>query len=82
MFRIYTEDRNRWKVKAILNRLFASYTLLYSIGTWKGRVEHSMIIELDGVPRADVEKAAREIKKVNAQDAVMVQEIAAETQFV
>jgi hypothetical protein len=82
MFRIYTEDRNRWKVKAILNRLFGSYTLLYGIGAWKGRNEHSMIIELDGVSRVKVRQAACEIKKVNSQDAVMVQEIAAETQFV
>jgi len=47
-----------------------------------GRNEHSMIIELDGVSRVKVRQAACEIKKVNSQDAVMVQEIAAETQFV
>lgn len=82
MYRIYTEDRNRWKVKAILNRLFCGYTLIFATGAWKGHSEHSLIIELDGVPRAKVEQAAREIKAANKQEAVLIQKIEAEGVFV
>lgn len=82
MFRIYTEDKNRRKVEAILNKLFYGYTLIQAVGAWKGKTEKSLVIELDGVPRARVEQAAREIKAANNQEAVLIQKIEAEGVFV
>jgi hypothetical protein len=78
MFRIYTEDKNRRKVKAILNNLFQGYTLIPSIGAWEGHNEKALVIELDGVPRAKVMQAAKEIKTANSQQAVLIQRIRAE----
>lgn len=79
MYHIYTEDTNRAGIETILARHFDAYTLLSARGVWRGQAEDSLVIELDGVAREDVEQAAREIKAANSQQAVLVAEIAATT---
>lgn len=51
------------------------YAAYYGEGTWHGQRENSLMIELDNAPRELVEVAARRIKELNHQDAVLLQEI-------
>jgi hypothetical protein len=75
MFRILTEDKNVKRVKAMLTGLGLDFTLYRARGSWQGREENSLAIELDNVPRYRAENAAKAIKSLNNQEAVLLQEI-------
>jgi hypothetical protein len=81
-YRIYTEDRNRDEVLAVLAMRFEGFTVSPAIGAWRGRVEQSLVVELFGVDRVQVEKAAREIAVLNQQEAVAIMEFQTEVKFV
>lgn len=72
MTRIYTEDTNRQGIIDILDASFDGYTIIPSIGRWRGRSEASLVIEVSGVPFARVQSAALRIKEMNHQEAVML----------
>ena len=75
MYRILTEAKNVEEVKQELIRLGLDYTVYCAEGSYQGTQEQSLIIELDNVSRELVLAAAKQIKEMNAQDAVLVQEI-------
>jgi hypothetical protein len=75
MQRIYTEDINRESIVRILAGLFTGYTVIPTIGRWKGCNEQSLVIEFFDANPLDVIKAAERIKAENKQDAVMVASI-------
>lgn len=76
MYRIMTEDTNRRGIQQILSQHFTAFTVFPALGCWKGKQERSLVIELSGVKRRDVIRAAQEIKERNKQDAVLVQRVA------
>jgi hypothetical protein len=75
MYRILTEEKNVDQIKAALNGLGLDFTLFNAQGSWKGMEENSLAIELDNIPRRRAENAARIIKSMNNQEAVLLQEI-------
>lgn len=80
MYRILTERKNVETIKSlILDPKFESYSILDAEGCWKGTHENALIIELVEIPgdyiKDDVYEAAREIKRLNEQEAVLVQHL-------
>lgn len=73
IYRIYTEDKNLPKIERILDEHFPGYSVFKGRGVWKGVKENSLLIEVDGAHSAEVSKVAGKIKKLNAQDAILVQ---------
>src|ERR1700692_299579 len=76
-YRLYTEDIHRDWIVELLNSRFNGFTLIPTIGGWKGATENSLIIELFGVERESVMEAASKIASFNHQDAVAVMAIEA-----
>lgn len=84
LFRILTEDCKREEIAKLVERDFSAFTLIPSQGYWKGQRENSLTIEIDASVewKAGVYALAQDIKTLNSQDAVLVQEIALESVLV
>jgi len=82
MYRILTENKNADQVKRTLCGLGLDFTVYYGEGTWHGQHENSLMIELDNVTKDLAENAAKLIKHLNSQDAVLLQEIPVVSQFI
>lgn len=74
LYTIYTEDTGRQAVFAILDQYFDSYTIVPSIGHWKGSEEKSLVLQIVTFDRASVYLAANDIKLRNKQESVLVTE--------
>jgi len=73
MTRLYTEDTQRERILAILDKFEEAYTIIPAIGAWRGVHENSLIIELsNAVSLAEAETIAEEIATANEQDAVLL----------
>ena len=79
MFRIVTEDKNVEGIKAALVGLDLDFTLFRGIGSWRGKEEPSLAVELDRISRETAERIARRIKVLNDQEAVLLQEFPIKT---
>ena len=76
LYRIFTERVNVEGIRDILDREFEGYTLLESMGFWKGVSEPSIGIEIDGtISEEKVRSVAEAIKQLNGQDAVLIQRV-------
>jgi len=82
MYRILTENKNADQVKRTLCGLGLDFTVYYGEGTWHGQHENSLMIELDNVTEELAERAARLIKQLNSQDAVLFQEVPVSSRFI
>jgi hypothetical protein len=82
MYRILTEEKNVEQVKATLTGLGLDFTLFHALGSWHGKEENSLAIELDNVSRNSAEHAAMSVKSMNDQDAVLLQEIPVVSQLI
>lgn len=78
LYRIYTENRNLYKLQKQLDMAFDAYTIIECTGSYKGQHEASIIVELI-VPHdkllytdAYVSLFCDYTKKLNAQECVMV----------
>lgn len=73
-YNIYTEDVNRENILHIINKFFTGYNLQVLTGYWKGVKEKSLKIEVIGLPwdYSGIEKIAKDIKKLNKQEAVYI----------
>jgi hypothetical protein len=80
IIRILTEDKNHLRVRELCAKRFDAFTILHGMGCWKGTLEPALTIEIaieDGY-QAEREKAtelAQEIKKLNDQEAVLIEYI-------
>ena len=72
-----TENKNLDKILPLIQ----DGTVYSAIGLWHGVKEKSLVIEITGEPLR-VEMIAREIKAINDQEAVMIQEIPDRTELV
>lgn len=79
MFRIVTEEKNVEGVKVALVGFDLDFTLFRGTGSWRGREEPSLTIELDRISRETAESVARRIKIMNDQEAVLLQEFTIKT---
>ncbi len=81
MFRIVTENVNRAGLEALLKERFSGFTIYEARGHYKGAErwydEASLVIEIAGAGRAQVESAACAIRELNQQEAVLIEEVPA-----
>jgi hypothetical protein len=82
MYRIVTEDKNVEGIKAALVGFDLDFTLFRGIGSWRGKEEESVAVELDRISRETAEMVARTIKTMNDQEAVLLQEFPIKTEVV
>ncbi len=76
LYRIFTEDRNRRAVRRIVSAEFDGFTIIPSQGSWKGRLEKSLVIEIIGNRiMSKIKKLAQKIKKANEQESVLIEVI-------
>lgn len=82
MYRILTENKNRALVEGAVGSVFDGFTIYEGAGYWKGEREPCLIVEIAEIDpkrksglRGKVEAVAEQIKRVNAQEAVLVQHI-------
>jgi hypothetical protein len=81
MYRIVTEEKNVEGIKAALAAFDLDFTLFRGVGSWRGKEEPSLAVELDRIPRETAEKVAHAIKSMNDQDAVLLQEFPIKTKL-
>lgn len=88
-FLIMTEDRNRLEVKKLLSESFDGFTLYFGEGYWVGKTiphrvyrENNLTIMVLTDEKEVVMSVAREIKKLNNQESVLVVSWDAESEFV
>ena len=86
MFRIVTENKNREGVEALLKERFSGFTIYEARGHFKGAErwydEASLVIEIVGAGRTEVESAACAIRELNGQEAVLIEEVPARSLLV
>ena len=77
LYRIYTEDKNRYGIEKLLRSEFQSFTLIEVLGCWQGETEYSLIIEIMGDSYLEnaVTHLARDLAKLNRQACVIVQRL-------
>jgi len=82
--RIFTENVNRRGIESIVSRYFDGFTIVDSVGYWRGKREDSLIVEIvfDGKDKPKVEAICREINIVNKQECCMLQYLPATIRFV
>lgn len=69
-YTIYTEDKNRKDIEAILDMYFDGYTISAAEGTYKGQKEHSLVIDIIYPISTAPFQAAEDIKRLNKQELV------------
>lgn len=90
-FMVFTEDKNREKIKEIVGVWFDGFTLLFGQGYWVGKCipqkiykEDSLVIVI--IARAQdhekVQMIARRIKQLNNQESVMVSSFDTEMEMI
>lgn len=82
MYRIVTENKNVEGIKAALVGFDLDFTLFRGTGSWRGKEEESVAVELDRISRETAEMVARTIKTMNDQEAVLLQEFPIKTELV
>lgn len=77
LYRICTEDKNRRQLTDLIDQHFDGYTLYTVEGRWKGKPEDALIVEIAGdlADRGPVHILAHEIKGLNEQESVLIEEI-------
>lgn len=79
MIRLFTENKNKDEVIAILGRHFDGFTVSEGVGYYKGQPEKSLIVDLmlQESAEADVEiaNAVAEIGEYNNQESILVQRL-------
>ena len=84
VFRLYTENKNKPGIEKIVSKFFKGFTLIHGRGYWEGNREESLIIEIVGDIRdqSAIEKLAKEIKRENKQESVLLQKALIDQLFI
>ncbi len=78
LYRICTENKNTDGITSIVDKYFEGFTLLSGFGFWHGILENSLTIEIYSdafCAKNNINEIAEQIKELNSQEAVLVQEI-------
>lgn len=75
LFRLYTEKSEN--LPEIVNQYFNNFSIVNSTGFYQGKQENSQIIEIvnNKTVKPKIKKLAENIKQVNNQDSVLLQEL-------
>ena len=72
-YKIYTEDRNRDKIRAIVADYFDGFTMFSGVGIWENKIEKNLTIEIITGHTPDIIKAiCKKINRLNSQDCCLV----------
>lgn len=74
-YRILTENTNRVGIEELISKFTDGCTIFYTVGTYNGTREKSLVIEVANILPSTVQELALEIKALNKQESVMVQSI-------
>lgn len=79
-----TQDINRDAVEELVASKFDAFTLIPSVGYWKGVRENSVIVELQTTREQldGIRDLARSIKQLNKQEAVLIETYETEGELV
>jgi hypothetical protein len=77
IYRIYTEEKNKKAIVEQVARQFESFTLQPTLGYYRGKAEKSIVIEIIGAKKGEVNRLAKRIRTMNGQKSVLVLEVAA-----
>ena len=76
LYRIYTEDKNRLWIEATAGNYFSGFTIIKTMGYWKGKPEKSLIIEIIAQNayehKANINCLCQDIKQFNKQESVLL----------
>lgn len=76
LYRIFTEDKNRNNIHALVAKQFDGFTAYAAQGFWQGQAEPSYVVEIlaegTAVSQAKVVAVAAAIRQHNAQESVLV----------
>ena len=76
LYRIFTENKNQEELEKLATKYFEGFTIVKGEGFWRLQKENSLIIEIvTEEPKARINKLAQDIKKINKQEAVLIQQI-------
>lgn len=70
--RVYTEDKNKREILRLVAKRFQSFTLQPTLGYYRGKPERSIVIEIVGAAKREVNAVARLIGAMNGQKSVLV----------
>ena len=85
LYRIYTENKNREQVVELVAKRFDGFTVFEAEGYWKGQQERSLIIEIVPnikYPEYKIEGLALDIRTLNQQESVLIQQVECESWLV
>lgn len=82
MLRLMTELKNPEKIKRIIHGFGLDYTVFIAQGCWRGVEEPSLVVEFDDASLKAVIQIAIAVKRLNEQQAVLIQRIRAQSRFV
>ena len=86
LYRIYTERTNTDKVKNTVSQDLEGFTVLNGTGYWHGQSEKSLIIEAvltaSEKNKQKIRDIAQRIKDINSQDAVLIQSLENNSEFI
>jgi hypothetical protein len=77
VYRIYTEEKNKKGIVDQVARDIESFTLQPTLGYYRQRAEKSIVIEIVGAKRRDIDRLAKRIRTMNGQKSVLVLEVSA-----
>ena len=86
LYRICTENKNKERIAEVVADYYDCFSIFTGEGYWRGVAEKSLCIEIDTLSSADdrpkICELAGRIKRLNSQEAVLVQEIKAQSTLV
>ena len=69
LYQIHTEDLDRASVEALLSEEFSEYSILSGDGSWNGKKEKTLVIEVVGERLSGkIRRVVDKIKAVSAQE--------------
>lgn len=79
LYRLFTENKNHDIITKLANKYYEGYTLMQVSGYWQGKPEKSLLLEVvakqSELEIDKFEHLAKQIKKENKQDAVLIETI-------
>jgi uncharacterized membrane-anchored protein YitT (DUF2179 family) len=81
-YSIYTENKNKELIEQVISEYFDGFTIIESVGYWKGTKESGLIIEIICSDNMAVYRLAEDIKTLNKQESVLVTWTNVDSQFI
>jgi len=70
--RIYTEEKNKKSIVALVSHQCESFTVQPTLGYYRGRAEKSIVIEIAGASELKIKRLADRIRKMNGQQSILI----------